>query len=183
MWSSPPMAERIARVVGSPNAALMSEARSSGVAPSRRVAYSTGTSAVAVMSRRIACSWTAGANPGAENVVDRMATRSTGISFGADDSAWCATISSSNQHENRNGRTHTCQRGLGAEREPLVISGGLRLLAAVPRDGRVAGDLGHVLPAIGQREQSVGVLVEPSRIRPTSRWANAPQAEVRDTGS
>jgi len=77
IWSSPPMVARIARMLGSANAALMSAARSWGLDPSLRVVgNSTGIKPVAAVSRRIACSCTAGASPGAANDGERIATRS-----------------------------------------------------------------------------------------------------------
>jgi hypothetical protein len=85
IWSSPPMVARIARMLGSANAALMSAARSSELDPSLRVVgNSTGIKPVAAVSRRIACSCTAGAIPGAANDGERTATRSPAMSFGAD---------------------------------------------------------------------------------------------------
>src|SRR5215472_2615450 len=75
IWSSPPMTARTARMAGSANAALMSAARCSAVAPTRRVVgYSTGIRPVTSASRRMACSCTAGKAPGAANDGDTTAT-------------------------------------------------------------------------------------------------------------
>src|SRR6266581_4513566 len=74
IWSSPPTTARIPRIAGSAKAALMSAARASGVAPTLRVVgYSTGIRPVTSVSRRIACSCTAGKAPAAANDGDRTA--------------------------------------------------------------------------------------------------------------
>lgn len=83
IWSSPPTVASTARIEGSANAAFRSRARSCADAPSCRVVgYSTGTSPVSSSSRRIACSCTAGAKPGAAQDGDSTATRSPGRAFG-----------------------------------------------------------------------------------------------------
>lgn len=83
IWSSPPMVARMARISGSANAALMSAARSFGLASSCRVVgYSTGTGPVIWVSRFMACLCTAGATPGAANDGDSTATLSPRPAFG-----------------------------------------------------------------------------------------------------
>jgi hypothetical protein len=71
------------RIDGSARAALMAAARSRGVAPTVRVVgYSTGTNPVTSVSRRIACSCTAGNAPAAANDGDKIAMRSPGWALG-----------------------------------------------------------------------------------------------------
>ena len=83
IWSSPPTVAITARICGSANAAFRSRARSSGLAPSCRVVgYSTGTSPVTSARRRIACSCTAGAKPGAANDGETTAILSPGWALG-----------------------------------------------------------------------------------------------------
>ena len=83
IWSSPPMVASTARISGSAKAAFRSAARSRGEASTRRVVgYSTGTRPVTSVSRRIACSCTAGATPGAANDGDSTATLSPGAALG-----------------------------------------------------------------------------------------------------
>src|SRR5690348_1854570 len=77
------MVARTPRISGSPNAAFRSAARSRGRAPTRRVVgYSTGINQVLSMRRRIACSCTAGATPGAAKEGDTTATLSPARAFG-----------------------------------------------------------------------------------------------------
>src|ERR1700678_1818336 len=79
IWSSPPITARTARIRGSAKAALISAARASGVAPTARVVgYSTGIRPVTSVSRRIACSCTAGKAPAAANDGERTAICSPG---------------------------------------------------------------------------------------------------------
>ena len=73
------MVASTARISGSENASLRSRARSAALAPnSLVVGYSTGTKPVSSRNRCIACSWTAGATPGAAKEGDSTATLSPG---------------------------------------------------------------------------------------------------------